>query len=286
LFYRGDEFESSIESITSTLAYQGNVGNHEWASGFGHYTNRFQVFVGNQSNSGLIPDSIGPTLVGGLPNNHWYSWDTVWNGAGVHIVTMSTEVYWISSATPLQYAWLEQDLASVDRSKTPWVIVHGHRSIYCSCDSDCDAAATLVRNGQLINGTYMYGMEYLLNKYNVDLFLNGHEHNYERNYAVFNSTLVTKGSSGAPGGNASNPEVLVNPKAPIYIISGSAGDKERHEPFTRAQPPYSAFRSNTYGYGRMTIYNATTLLWEAIQTDNEYPETTGTVIDAMLIVKS
>jgi hypothetical protein len=35
----------------------------------------------------------------------------------------------------------------------------------------------------------------------------------------------------------------------------------------------------------MTIYNASHLLWEQIQTDNEYPTTTGTVIDAMLIVK-
>jgi hypothetical protein len=34
----------------------------------------------------------------------------------------------------------------------------------------------------------------------------------------------------------------------------------------------------------MTIYNATHLLWEQRQTDNEY-NTTGTVIDAMLIVQ-
>ena len=27
-----------------------------------------------------------------------------------------------------QYPWLEQDLASVNRTETPWVIVFGHRS--------------------------------------------------------------------------------------------------------------------------------------------------------------
>jgi hypothetical protein len=116
--------------------------------------------------------------------------------------------------------------------------------------------------------------------------INGHEHNYERNYAVINKTLATGASSGQPGGNASNPEVLTDPTAPIYIVTGCAGDVEHHEPFTRPQPAYSAFRSNTYGYARMTIYNATTLLWEAVQTDNEYPETTGTVIDAMLVVNN
>ncbi len=102
---------------------------------------------------------------------------------------------------------------------------------------------------------------------------------------MINKTLATGGSQGKPGSNASSPEVLLNPTAPIYIIEGCAGDVEHHEPFTRPQPPYSAYRSNTYGYGRMTVYNSTTLLWEQVQTDDEFPATTGTVIDAMLVVK-
>lgn len=35
----------------------------------------------------------------------------------------------------------------------------------------------------------------------------------------------------------------------------------------------------------MTIYNASALLWEQRQTDNEYPATTGTIIDSMLLLK-
>ena len=31
-----------------------------------------------------------------------------------------------------QYKWLENDLKSVDRSKTPFVMVGGHRPMYCS----------------------------------------------------------------------------------------------------------------------------------------------------------
>ena len=111
------------------------------------------------------------------------------------------------------------------------------------------------------------------------------EHDYERNYAVYRSALVTGPSSGKPGGNGANPEVIVNAKAPVYIVEGCAGDVEHHEPFTRPQPAYSAFRSNTYGYGRLHVYNASTLLFEQMQTDDEYPATTGTVIDAMLLVK-
>lgn len=102
------------------------------------------------------------------------------------------------------------------------------------------------------------------------------QHNYERNYPTYKSTLVTGGSGGFP-------DRVTSPGAPVYIVSGCAGDVEHHEPFTRAQPNYSAFRSNTYGYSRLTVYNATTLLWEQVMTDNEY-NATGSVIDAMLLV--
>jgi hypothetical protein len=239
------------------------------------YSHRFRVFSGNSSTGGLTPSNVS-CIRPGLPNNHYYSLDI----GLVHIVAMSTELYFCGADGPAaQYAWLDQDLASVDRKQTPWIVVYGHRSIYCSCDTDCDGAATAVRDGQ-------YGMEALLNKYAVDLWINGHEHDYERNYPTVNFTLATPPSSGKPGGNASAPEVIVDAAAPVYIVSGCAGDKEHHEPFTRQQPAYSAYRSNTYGYARMTIFNASTLLWEAVQTDNEYPETTGTVIDAMLLVNT
>jgi hypothetical protein len=212
-------------------------------------------------------------------NNHWYSYDV----GLVHFVALSTETYFSYGGLAAQYAWADADLAAVDRAKTPWVIVYGHRSIYCSCDTDCDAAATTVRLGPKGDGAG--GMEALFKKHGVDLWINGHEHNAERSYPVYNGKLATGPSGGKPGGNASAPEVLENPTAPIYIIEGCAGDVEHHEPFTRPQPAYSAFRSNTYGYARMTVFNASALLWEQVQTDDEFPQTTGTVIDAMLLVQ-
>ena len=33
-----------------------------------------------------------------------------------------------------QYKWLETDLKKIDRKKTPWVIIGGHRAMYCSQD--------------------------------------------------------------------------------------------------------------------------------------------------------
>ena len=34
--------------------------------------------------------------------------------------------------TSVQYKWLEKDLSSVNRAKTPWIIVGAHRPMYNS----------------------------------------------------------------------------------------------------------------------------------------------------------
>ena len=48
----------------------------------------------------------------------------------VHFIMMSTEHDMGKGSK--QYTWLENDLKSVDRSKTPWVILGGHRPMYTS----------------------------------------------------------------------------------------------------------------------------------------------------------
>ena len=48
----------------------------------------------------------------------------------VHFIMMSTEHDMGNGSR--QYAWLEKDLQNVDRVKTPWVILAGHRPMYTS----------------------------------------------------------------------------------------------------------------------------------------------------------
>jgi len=160
--------------------------------------------------------------------------------------------------------WFAKDMAkaNANRKDVPWIVVHGHRSIYCSCDGDCDSAAEKVRND----------MEPLFMKYGVDFFINGHEHNYERSWPLY------KGKS-----DKSN----VDPKAPIYVVTGAAGSHEMHEPFTRTQPAWSAFRSNSFCYTRMMVYNSTHIHWQQVQTDPTlFPGSDyGRVIDDAWIVQ-
>jgi hypothetical protein len=215
---------------------------------------------------------------GKAPNTWFYSWD-----AGlVHYVAMSTEIpFGISGdgsdLQAAQYEWIANDLkqANLNRENVPWLVVHGHRSIYCSCDGDCDASATTLRDGPFFtetnqNRTWSY--EDLFFQHGVDLFINGHEHDYERNYPTYRSHS-----------DLSN----VDPKATVYIVTGAAGCDELHEPFTRAQPPRSAFRSNNFGYSQMLIHNDTHLQFQQIMTDPTFfgPSDYGRVIDDVFIVQ-
>lgn len=98
----------------------------------------------------------------------------------------------------------------------------------------------------------------------VPALADGHEHNYERNWPTMPGGKPTKQSN-------------VNPTAPIYIVSGAAGCNELHEPFTRSQPPRSAFRSNNFGYSRMWVYNSSHIHWQQVIMDpGTYDATTGT----------
>jgi len=139
----GDDFMNDIQHIATQIPYMVCVGNHEVAYDFSHYTERFRV-VGDS----FAPASY-PTVHSGNGegfNNWFYSHDF----ANVHFVAISTEIYFDYADTDLlaaQWNFVKDDLEKVDRKKTPWVVVHGHRPCYCSCDDDCDDAAALVRDG-------------------------------------------------------------------------------------------------------------------------------------------
>ena len=73
----------------------------------------------------------------------------------------------------------------------------------------------------------------LLQKYGVDLAVWAHEHSYERLFPTFNRTVI-------PGPNPEDP--YDNPGATVHITTGSAGCRERTDPFMKNIPEWSAFR--------------------------------------------
>ena len=135
-----------------------------------------------------------------------------------------------------QMAWLAEDLAAVDRTVTPWVVVIAHRPVYCSTNDyyDCRLA-----------GPKQFGplLEPLLRAHRVDLALFGHLHNYERSWPVFNGTVTAMSYE--------------NPAATVHAILGMGGDREGlTHAFETPAPSWSARRLAQLGYARLTFASA------------------------------
>ena len=56
-------------------------------------------------------------------------------------------------------AWPSARLCGSQCTSVPADVRHGHRPLYCSCDGDCDRAATTVRMGVQSDNSFYYGME-------------------------------------------------------------------------------------------------------------------------------
>lgn len=149
----------------------------------------------------------------------------------VHFISLSTEVYYFMNygikTLVKQYQWLQKDLIEAtkpeNRQLRPWIVVFGHRPMYCSNENgdDCTHSQTLVRVG--LPFTNFFALEPLLYKYGVDIEIWAHEHSYERLWPIYDYKVY----------NGSKEEPYKNPGAPVHIITGSAGCKEGREPFIR-----------------------------------------------------
>lgn len=251
----GDEFMKQIESIAGYVPYMTCPGNHEERYNFSNYLERFNMPEGNTSF--MYSFDIGP----------------------LHIISISTEVYYFPyygiKSIVFQYEWLENDLIKANlpenREKHPWIIVMGHRPMYCSSTDkdDCTHHETITRVG--IPFLHIFGLEKLLYDYGVDVEIWAHEHIYQRLWPIYNYKVYN--------GSYENP--YVNPGAPVHIITGSAGCKEGHDEFNMTRPEWSAFQSKDYGYTRLKAYNNTHLYFEQVSDDKG-----GMVIDSLWIIKN
>lgn len=196
----------------------------------------------------------------------------------LHIISISTEVYYFMyygiKSLVFQYEWLENDLIKANlpenREKQPWIIVMGHRPMYCSNTDkdDCTHHETLTRVG--IPFLHLFGLEKLLYDYGVDVEIWAHEHSYERLWPLFDYNVY----------NGSYEEPYVNPGAPVHFTTGSAGCKEGVDNFNITTPYWSAFQSRDYGYTRLKAYNSSHLFFEQVSDDKK-----GAIVDSFWIVK-
>jgi len=250
----GDAFMEMIEPIAAYVQYMTVPGNHEAAYDFLQYRSRFSMPNYASTESLYYSFDLGP----------------------VHFVAVDTELYHFEhqfERTKAQFEWLEADLqaasAPAARAARPWIIIYGHRPMYCSNNDgdDCTNVNCRLRVGLPYGDKLVYGMEPLLAKYGVDLSIWAHEHSYERLYPVYNYTVY------------SDDNAYVNPKAPVHVITGSAGCNGDFDFFQPEQPEFSAFRLTRYGYTRLRVHNSTHLQFQQII------DLDGSVVDDTMVVR-
>ncbi|MGD2183660.1 metallophosphoesterase family protein [Lusitaniella coriacea] len=104
----------------------------------------------------------------------------------VQFFALDTNLYYTRNpqnnpAGDAQLAWLERELS---RSDAPWKVVFGHHQIYSSGHYG-------------VNQAFIQKFTPLFEKYNVQLYINGHDHHYERSRDINGTTyLICGGGAG------------------------------------------------------------------------------------------
>ncbi|KAL6825324.1 Metallo-dependent phosphatase-like protein [Trichoderma camerunense] len=162
-----------------------------------------------------------------------------------------------------QYQWLKKDLESIDRCKTPWVIAMSHRPFYSSQVSSYQK-------------TIRAAFEDLLLQNEVDLYLSGHIHWYERLLPLGTNGTIDQGSIINNNTYWTNPGVSMT-----HIINGAAGNIESHS--TLDSDPLlditTYLDQTNFGFGALTVHNATALSWNYVHGSD------GSVGDKVTLLK-
>ena len=170
------------------------IGNHEHVS--------YPSMYGNIRSSYLLNQYL--TRFG--LEKEYYSF----NFQNVHFAVMSTEVpFRIGSE---QYNFITNDLKSTSTNPNiKWIVVIFHQPIYTS-------PSIILPNVPNVIFRDIYHP--LFDKYDVDIVLEGHIHNYQRSYPLeYNSS-----NSSSPIVTTLEKKYYHNPEGTIFIIAGTGGE--------------------------------------------------------------
>jgi hypothetical protein len=183
----------------------------------------------------------------------------------MHMVGMSTEHDF--SECSEQYQFLENDLRTVNRTETPWVIFNGHRAMYVNSNF---AAQNLSFSDGAVQTQLILKIEPLLFKYKVNAAFWGHNHVFQRQSALYNASVVQASESVTLEGNDVN--LYANPSATVQFVLGNAGANfSANAYYGQQRPIWNEVCENFYGYSIIKAHNASYLSWDTIDS-NDGPE--------------
>ncbi|KJE93702.1 hypothetical protein CAOG_004456 [Capsaspora owczarzaki ATCC 30864] len=224
--YICDNFYNQIQPFASKMPMMLVDGNHDTAQDYVQWLHRVRM--------------PKPWTGDGPLSRFYWSFDY----GPIHFLVFSTESGHDTAPGSEQHNFMVADLQRVNtrRNITPWVVVLTHHPAYCS---DLLHYERCHPEAQQFRENY----EELLFQNKVDLYVTGHNHDYERSYPVHNGTVVSKSYH--------------NSGAPVYIVNGAAGNVEGSESFFEPGIEFRAAHGITTnkGYARWHV-NMTHFDWE------------------------
>lgn len=182
------------------------------------------------------------------------------NYQNVHFIALATEIPFEKNSS--QYSFVSKDLEAV--SKNPdvkWIVVYSYRPQYSSPS---------VHPG---NGDLRDIYHPLFQKYNVDLILQGHNHNYQRSYPI-NYNEVTPSDPIIADSNIKNYQ---DPKGQSYVTVGTGGAQPHR---LDGKAPFIAFQYEGFGFLDLSLTsNGRNLTGTFFGTDD------GSIKDSFTLIK-
>jgi predicted phosphodiesterase len=188
------------------------------------------------------------------------------NHFNIHFMIMSTELpYELGSK---QYEFVKSDLENaLTNSSINWIIIAYHQPAYIS-PNDCQGCGPRVTLREVYHP--------LFDRYNVDLVLQAHSHNYERSYPI----LYNNDDSENPiivNSSKNNYNYDINKFHGSIFATVGTGGAELHNFELRA--PYIATQHRGFGFLNLELTNNGTRL------NSTFYDNNGTISDHFIIDK-
>jgi 3D (Asp-Asp-Asp) domain-containing protein len=193
----------------------------------------------------------------------YYSFDY----QNVHFLVISTEIPLEEGSE--QFNFVNKDLAKAATDPAiHWIVVYCHKPAYTLPSAEEGMRPSF----QELRDTY----HPLFDKYNVDLVLQGHDHNYQRSYPIKYNSI----NPSTPTVTDTNNNNYNNPSGRVFAIVGTGG-QGLYELSDSSEAPYVAYKqSSSFGFLNVDIINNGTTL------NAKFYDNDGAVEDQFTVTKS
>ncbi len=217
--------------------------------------------------------------IGGVPSGSKSYFSA--NYGNVHLISLDSQgqeggQYRLYDTTGTQVQWLKRDLAA---NRQPWTIVIFHHPPYSkgAHDSDTETQMRLLREN----------LTPILERYGVDIVMNGHSHGYERFYRLkghrglantFDRGVhIAENTTARYDGSSNSCPILTKGQGTVYVVNGAGG---------APNGPTPAFPHPATVFGN--VMNSGSLLIDVTDNrlDAQYLMGDGTIPDRFTIMKN